>query len=287
MARQQSLGVRSFGLTDRGLRRSTNEDQFLIAELTKTMTVSQTSLEGQSLLAGHDRGHLFLVADGMGGHNAGEQASALAVAVIEQFTLDTLKWFLGGDERGPDAPAKAFERAVHQADRAIVDAAADRPDLQGMGTTLTLAYAVDDRLFVLHVGDSRAYLFRDGTLRQLTEDHTLVSEMVRRGELAPEQSSQHRLRHVITNVVGGPQAGVRADTHTLDVQADDTLLLCTDGLTDMLSVDEIVAMLASGSGAQSICEQLIAGANARGGHDNVTAIVAQFGGEGATPPLSG
>jgi PPM family protein phosphatase len=279
MMAPEPLGVRSFGLTDRGLRRTTNEDQFLIAELAKTMAITHTSLAGPSSLEGHRRGHLFLVADGMGGHNAGEQASALAVAVIEQFTVETLKWFPRGDEHGRDTPATELESAVHQADQAIVDAAADRPDLQGMGTTLTVAYAVDARLFVLHVGDSRAYLFREGTLRQLTDDHTLVSDMVRRGELTLEQSSQHRLRHVITNVVGGPKAGVRADTNTLDLQAHDTLLLCTDGLTDMLSVDEMGATLASGSSPQSICEQLIATANERGGHDNVTAIVAQFGAE--------
>jgi PPM family protein phosphatase len=282
---QEPLRVRSFGLTDRGLRRSTNEDQFLIAELTKTMRIIHTSLEGPSSLAAHGRGHLFLVADGMGGHNAGEQASALAVAVIEQFTLETLKWFRRGDEHGVDTPATEFEGAVRQADQAIVEAAADRADLHGMGTTLTLAFAVDARLFVLHVGDSRAYLFRQGTLRQLTDDHTLVSEMVRRGELAPDQTSQHRLRHVITNVVGGPQAGVRAETHTLDLQPDDILLLCTDGLTDMLSVEQIGGMLASGSSPQSICEQLIASANERGGHDNLTAIVAQFDAE-TEPPSS-
>ena len=101
---------------------------------------------------------------------------------------------------GPDSAASEFATAINQADAAIINESEANPELQGMGTTLTLAYAVGTQLFVLHVGDSRAYLFRAGTLRQLTQDHTVVADMVRRGELRPEQASQHRLRHVITNV---------------------------------------------------------------------------------------
>jgi serine/threonine protein phosphatase PrpC len=270
------LSVRSFGITDQGRRRPANEDQFLIAELTKTMTIAHTSLRGPSAVLSDERGQLLLVADGMGGHAAGERASALAVAVIEQFTVNTFKWFLQDDEPGPDSAASEFAAALNQADAAIIRESEANPELQGMGTTLTLAYAVGPQLFVLHVGDSRAYLFRAGTLRQLTQDHTVVAEMVERGELRPEQASQHRLRHVITNVLGGRERGVRAEAQVVDLQADDGLLLCSDGLTEMVSADDITQVLSADEEPERAARRLIELANERGGHDNITVIVARF-----------
>jgi serine/threonine protein phosphatase PrpC len=270
------LSVRSFGLTDRGQRRPANEDQFLIAELKKEMTIAHTSLRGPSVRMGDERGHLFLVADGMGGHAAGERASALAVAAIEQFTVNTFKWFLQSDEPGPDSAASEFATAITQADAAIIQEGETNPELQGMGTTLTLAYAVRTQLFVSHVGDSRAYLFRAGTLRQLTHDHTVVADMVRRGELRPEQASQHRLRHVITNVVGGRELGVHAEAHVVDLESQDALLLCSDGLTEMVTAEDITRVLADEQDPERAAQQLIDLANERGGHDNITVIVARF-----------
>jgi serine/threonine protein phosphatase PrpC len=278
------LSVRSFGLTDQGRRRPANEDQFLIAELTKAMTIAHTSLRGPSLRTGDERAHLFLVADGMGGHAAGERASGLAVAVIEQFTVNTFKWFLQSDETGPDSAASEFASAITQADAAIIEEGETNPELQGMGTTLTLAYAVGAQLFVLHVGDSRAYLFRAGTLRQLTHDHTVVADMVRRGELRPEQASQHRLRHVITNVLGGRERGVRAETHVVDLEPQDGLLLCSDGLTEMVTTDDITRIMAEEGDPERASRQLIDLANERGGHDNITVIVARFAAAAAPAP---
>ena len=270
------LSVRSFGITDTGRVRPANEDQFLIAELTKTMTIAHTSLRGPSALLGDERGQLFLVADGMGGHAAGERASALADALIEQFTVNTFKWFLQDDEPGPDSAASEFAAAINQADAAIIDESKANPELEGMGTTLTLAYAVGTQLFVLHVGDSRAYLFRAGALRQLTHDHTVVADMVRRGELRPEQASQHRMRHVITNVLGGRERGVRAEAHVVDLQPDDELLLCSDGLTEMVNAGDITGILSAEEEPERAARRLIELANERGGHDNVSVIVARF-----------
>jgi serine/threonine protein phosphatase PrpC len=270
------LSGRSFGMTDPGRVRPENEDQFLIAELTKTMTIAHTSLRGPSAVKGDERGQLFLVADGMGGHAAGERASALAVAVIEQFTVNTFKWFLQDDEPGPDSAATEFASAINQADEAIIHESEANPELQGMGTTLTLAYALGTQLFVLHVGDSRAYLFRAGELKQLTHDHTVVADMVRRGELRPEQASQHRLRHVITNVLGGRQRGVRAEAQVVDLEAGDELLLCSDGLTEMVNADDITGVLAGEQEPERAARRLIELANERGGHDNITVIVARF-----------
>ena len=172
---------------------------------------------------------------------------------------------------------------MEQADATIVEAATKRAELHGMGTTLTLAFHYEAELLVIHVGDSRAYLFRDETLRQLTQDHTVVAEMVRRGELDMAEARGHRLRHVITNVVGGPEAGVQADAHSLELRVDDELLLCSDGLTEMLSHAEISEVLRGEPDPEAACTRLISLANERGGQDNITAIVARFS---ALPPTT-
>jgi PPM family protein phosphatase len=271
------LSVRSFGLTDPGRTRSTNEDQFLIAELTKAMTIAQASLPRPPAVVGEERGHLFLVADGMGGHNAGEQASALAVSMIEQFTVNAFKWFVQRNDPVSESATTEFNDAIQDADLAIIREAEHHPELHGMGTTLTLGYAVGAQLFVMHVGDSRAYLYRNGTLTQLTEDHTFVAELTRLGEIGPEQARRHPLRHVITNVLGGTEAGVRAEAHAIDLRPQDSLLLCSDGLTDMVSADDITGILAAEPEPEGACRQLVGLANDRGGRDNITVILAQFG----------
>src|SRR4029453_17025358 len=198
-----ALGVKAFGITDTGKVRSSNEDQFLIAELSKRMKVWQTSLPEPKLQIGEDRAHLFLVADGMGGHQAGERASTIAVAAIEQFTLNTFRWFFDGDKSGASRVLLQFQSAVRQADARILEAAVDHPELSGMGTTVTMAFQLGVQLCIVHAGDSRAYMHRDGKLLQLTDDHTLVAEMVRDGSLRQDEVAGHRLSHVITNVVGG------------------------------------------------------------------------------------
>src|SRR5215216_3229625 len=165
---QRALTVKSFGITDKGRVRESNEDQFLSAELTKGMRIWQTSLAEPKRQLGIERGHLFLVADGMGGHSAGEQASALAVAAVEQFTLNTFKWFFDADEPEARRVLTQFEMALRHADARILAASTDNPELRGMGTTLTMAFHLDAQLCVVHVGDSRAYIYGDNALYQLT-----------------------------------------------------------------------------------------------------------------------
>jgi PPM family protein phosphatase len=273
---RSSLVVKAFGMTDSGRVRPSNEDQFLIAELTKTMSIWQTSLPDPKVQFGNERGHLFLVADGMGGHRAGEQASALAVVAIEQFTLNTFKWFFHSDKPEAQTALKQFQTALHQADYRILEESLEHPELSGMGTTLTLAYHLDGRVCVVHAGDSRAYIFEGDALRQITHDHTLTADMVRRGELQPEQVAQHRLRHVITNVVGGNEAGVYVEAHALDVHAGDRLLLCSDGLTEMVTNEAIVAVLRAETNPEAACKTLVAQANHAGGRDNITALIVRF-----------
>jgi protein phosphatase len=277
------LAVQVFGMTDPGRVRPRNEDQFLIALLTKALQVQQTSLPQARMKYSDDRGHLFVVADGMGGHQAGDQASALAVDAIEQFVVNTLKWFLhlrGGE--GQTVLAE-FQGALQQADKAIYQEASRRPDWWGMGTTLTMAYSINHDLFVAHVGDSRCYLLREGQLYQLTNDHTLVQEMVRRGHMDPVEASQHRLRHVITNVLGSTEPGVVPEVHKASIEAGDVMLLCSDGLTEMVPDAEITAILKEEADIRRACERLIARANEAGGKDNITAVLARYGGDPAVP----
>ena len=275
-ANSRPLAVKAFGVTDRGRVRPSNEDQFLSAELTKTMRVWQTSLPEPKAQFGVDRGHLFLVADGMGGHRAGEQASALAVVAIEQFTLNTFKWFF--DSNGPDAQRvlAQFQAALRQADARILEESTAHPELQGMGTTVTMAFQLDTQVCVVHVGDSRAYVYGDDGLYQLTHDHTLMAELVRQGALQPEQVARHRLRHVITNVVGGNETGIHVEAHALDVHAGDRLLLCSDGLTEMLADEAIAAILAAEPDPERACTTLVAEANEAGGRDNITVLIVRF-----------
>jgi PPM family protein phosphatase len=270
------LAVRAFGLTDPGRVRPRNEDQFLVAELTKAMRVQYASLPQPKTQYADERGYLFIVADGMGGHQAGEQASAMAVQTIEAFALNTLKWFFRLKGTEEQDILKEFQTVLQQADAKICQEAAERPELAGMGTTVTMAYNFGSRLFVVHVGDSRCYLFRARQLLRLTHDHTVVEEMVRRGVLQPEEAAHHHMRHVITNAVGGNDQGVQVECHRIELEPDDTLLLCSDGLTEMVPDDRIAAALQADHEPRTACERLVAEANENGGKDNISVIVARF-----------
>ena len=274
--RRPALAVTVFGITDKGRVRPSNEDQFVVAELTKTMHILHTSLPEPKTQFGSEQGHLFLVADGMGGARAGEQASALAVVAIEQFTLNTFRWFFHSG--GPEAQAvlAQFQTALRQADARILEEAAEHPELSGMGTTVTMAYHLDAQLCVVHVGDSRAYMYEDGELHQVTEDHTVTADMVRRGDLQPEEVARHKLRHLITNVIGGNEALRYVEAHALQVQAGDRLLLCSDGLTEMLTNEAIAAALREEPDPEAACKKLVAQANEAGGRDNVTVLIVRF-----------
>jgi protein phosphatase len=281
-APEQTLTVRSFGLTHPGKVRPKNEDQFLISELSKTMWITQSSLPQPEMRRGAERGHLFLVADGMGGHLAGEQASSLTLATIEAFVLDSLKWFFHLEGTEEKAVVSEFQTALRQADETLFAEAARHPELRGMGTTLTLAYGLGSELFVVHVGDSRCYLLRGGALHRLTRDHTLISELLQRGVLSPEEAARHPYRHVITNCVGGHEHGVEIEAHKLQLRPEDAILLCSDGLTDMVSDDAIHEIMRKDEDPRSACEHLVAQANEQGGRDNITVIVARFEGSAET-----
>jgi protein phosphatase len=276
--RRRRVRIEFGAQTHPGRVRGNNEDQFLVAKLAKSMQVCKSSLpdDGTSHLS-EEEGYLMVVADGMGGAAAGERASALAIESVEAFVLNTLKWFLhlGGEEE--HVLFAELRRGLELADRTVLDRAWDDARLHGMGTTLTMAYSVATDLFIVHAGDSRAYLFHDGGLQQLTRDHTVVDELISAGVITPEDAKRHQLRSVVTNVVGGPRAGVHAEIHKVSLADGDRLLLCSDGLTEPVADATIAEVLERSPSPEDACARLVDLALERGGPDNVTAIVARYG----------
>ena len=207
---------------------------------------------------------LFVVADGMGGAQAGEVASALAVEEFQHGLIDA-------DDDHPTAEQRLVER-VQAANRRIYETAQLQREHSGMGTTLTAVYVDDSNLTVAHVGDSRAYIFRDGDLTRVTHDHSLVEELMRRGKLTPEQAAEHPQRSIITRALG-IEAEVEVDTWTYPGNAGDVVLLCSDGLTSMIDEHLIEAVLRAESDLEQVAQRLIHEANEAGGRDNITVVL--------------
>jgi PPM family protein phosphatase len=271
------MRIKFGALTDTGKIRGNNEDHFLIARLSKSMQVCKTSLpeRGEPQFA-DEEGYLIVVADGMGGAAAGERASALAVGSVESFVLNTLKWFFHLSGHDEHELLTELRLSLERADRAVIERARADPALEGMGTTLTMAYSVASDLYIVHAGDSRAYLFREGALEQLTRDHTLVQTLIDGGAISPEDAKRHNRRNVVTNVIGGPRAGVFAEIHKVAVLDGDIMLFCTDGLTEPVGDDAIAEVLEHHPDPESACARLVDLALSQGGPDNVTAVVARY-----------
>jgi protein phosphatase len=206
---------------------------------------------------------LFAVADGMGGHRGGAVASEVALEMLSH---------MEGDSMSGDGAAEGLAEMVSQANDAVLERASEEPRLTGMGTTLTALVTQPGKIHLAHVGDSRAYLLRDGSLRQLTEDHSLVQRMVNEGKLSPEEAEVHPHRSVLTRALG-VEPGLEVDSETLEVRAGDRLLLCSDGLTTMVPEEEIQRIVAENEDPQRAAEALVAAANEAGGLDNITALI--------------
>ncbi len=238
-----------YAATDTGRQRRANED---------------------SLLA---RSPLFVVADGMGGAQAGEVASRLAVDVFEEGLGDTTAPENGLAQRAGEANSRIHELSHSNAEHA------------GMGTTLTAVYVAPEEIAIAHVGDSRAYRLRAGELERLTDDHSLVDELMRQGKITPEEAVDHPQRSVITRALG-PEPSVEVDTRSYSARSGDVYLLCSDGLTTMLSEERLAELMRAHSHLRDLGEALIAAANEAGGRDNITVVLFRLEDPSAPPQLA-
>jgi len=269
-----------FGMTHPGRKRSENQDQFLVADLRKTVQLRQTSLgtEECDWLKSELEGYLLMVADGVAGHAGGEAASTLAVKSVVDYLLEAVPWFFTTPRAGKTEATEDLRHLLEKTNAAVRAAQGTQPEHPTMGTTLTLACVLWPRLFVAHVGDSRCYLFRHEKLRKITDDHTLAEELKARGDLEPEVADSSPLTHVVTQVIGGDTDSVTPDVYEVILAPRDTLILCTDGLTDMVPEELILDYVEKTSSARQLCENLVDVANERGGKDNVTVVAMCVGG---------
>jgi PPM family protein phosphatase len=235
--------VEQVGVSDVGRQRSANEDSLVIAP------------------------PFFAVADGMGGAKAGEVASATAIEVFE------------GEAESSEAAESQLARIVREANRRIHALAVSDESFRGMGTTLTAAKITGDQVSLGHVGDSRAYLLRNHELEQLTRDHSLVAELERSGQITPEAAEHHPQRSIITRALG-PEPDVEVDTYTIAGRDGDLFMICSDGLTSMISDDEVSSILRSAAGLDDAAEALVRAANQSGGRDNITVVLFRLGQSG-------
>jgi len=272
-----AVRVDSFGLSDRGKVRTENQDHFYLGRLGRFSQMIATSLPAGELPARlEEAGYVAAVADGMGGHAGGEIASRTVLIVFFHLLFDTPDWVLKVDDQSAQKIQERNVSRYRSLDSLLAERARIDPSLFGMGTTLTLTYSIGLDLFLAHVGDSRAYLFREGTVRQLTRDHTRVQKLVDAGLLTREEAATHRLRNVLTNVLGGGAPLTDVDVHRIELAVGDTVLLCTDGLHGVATDEEIAAILAEPASAEAACRSLVEIALERGAPDNVTAAVSRY-----------
>ena len=271
------IRVTVFGKTDLGRARDHNEDSFLVADLSRNNASLQPEVRNHEL---GPKGTLLMVADGMGGAAAGEVASEMATKTVHQHMMT--EW--GADtENTPQKFAYRLKEAVEKTNSHIHQYAKDHPEVRGMGTTTTAVGIFGASVYLTQVGDSRAYLVRKGTAIQLTKDQSLMQRLVDAGELTEEEAERSERRNIILQALG-PDPKVRVDLTSQEVRRGDAIVLCSDGLSGQVKKDEIAAAVASGEDLVQVCSDLIELANARGGPDNITVIVARLAGEGLRDP---
>jgi protein phosphatase len=253
----EAVQIVSSGLSDVGRVRTNNEDSFRIVEPL----------------------NLFILSDGMGGEAHGEVASAMAVDVINKYCEsekeDSGATVLDEAPANISSQTRRLKNAVAKANFQIYQAAQKNPEQRGMGATITALWLKDTLLSIAHVGDSRAYLLRSGNLQQLTNDHSLVAEQVRRGLITPQQAEESEMQSVLLRALGA-HPEVEIDVDEVEIIPRDVLLLCSDGLTRMVTEPEIAGALQAETVPSAAAERLIALANDNGGIDNVTVIVVRF-----------
>jgi len=272
-----SIAIDVEGLSDIGKVREKNEDQFVIAELEKSMVIRRTTLEpdSQSQLLNAMTGHLFVVADGMGGHADGEVASELATVTVTRYVLGMLPWFHGVAGRREEDVTADLIRALKTCESVVQIAADEQTQARRMGTTLTIAYLNFPDVFVVNVGDSRCYVFRGSELNQITVDQTAAQQLHEQGVLEAEEVANSVASSILLQSIGGADHGVQPDAYVVKVEPADTVLLCTDGLSDYVPHETIAEILGTDDPAEAKCSNLVTAGNDAGGFDNITAIVAR------------
>jgi protein phosphatase len=265
-----AVHVEVYGATDVGLLREGNEDNFLVADIARGEVGMDSDVVDHHIVS--PGGSMFLVCDGMGGALAGEVASKMATEVIlEVMRRDPL----------PSTHAqliKRMDRAIKEASTAIHDAARQNLKQRGMGTTVTAACLIDDRLFLGQVGDSRGYILRSDEIFLVTKDQSLLNQLLEAGQITPEEAKDFEYQNVILQAAG-TQDDVTPEFTFVDLRRDDVLLVCSDGLHGMVGDDVIAYTILNGGDLESACKELIDQANRYGGHDNISVILARFSGE--------
>lgn len=272
--------VHVFGKTDVGRTREHNEDSFVVADLNTMNATLQPEVRTHSP---GPLGSLFMVADGMGGAAAGEVASAMATEVVLQ-ELD--KRWRAAPSHDPESFARAIRGAAETANARIHRYASEHPENRGMGTTATIAGLLGDTLYLAQVGDSRAYLVRNGVAQQITKDQSLMQKLVEAGELTAEEAEVSERRNIILQALG-PEPIVKVDLTHQQVRRGDVLVLCSDGLSGQVRTADIARVVDEQPDLVNVCKRLIDLANENGGPDNITVIAARFDGAGLSAASAG
>ncbi len=264
--------------THPGHVREKNEDSYLVMRFGRSLEKLSTSLDQNLLESNYSlTGYGMLVADGMGGLPAGEVASRLALSKLIALIVDTTDWTLAlKRDRDVKTVMDRMTKRFFQIDQILKDEAEINPALYGMGTTLTVAGILGNDLVIGHVGDSRAYLLRGAHFRQLTTDHTMAQALIDAGVATSGDPAPRSMRHVLTAAIGSLDNRILPQVQRFRLSAGDQLLLCTDGLTEMVDDEIITGVLRESKSAQSACQSLIELALATGGSDNITLILARF-----------
>ena len=261
-----------YGLTHPGKVRPNNEDHFLICALQKKMEVYHTSLPDASRLAGVERlAFLSMVADGVGGAAAGEEASRLALEGVTRYVSEALHCFYTSDPSDDSIFIQTLEEAALKVHNELAAASKENTELRGMATTLTLWLGVWPSAYLLQVGDSRCYILKDGELIQLSRDQTMAEDLIEQGVFTRADAARTRWAHVLSSAIGGPQAA--PVVRKLDQAWGNVGLMCSDGLTRHVSDDRIKERLTSMTSSRQVCEALLQDALDAGGNDNITIIV--------------